>query len=1184
MGRITDRFGSNTYDNEAEVSQNFVVPLLKEFLAYRDCEIKPERYYPVGHLYSGVNELWSAKRLGQKPDFVICIDGDVTAPKFIIDSKGPGEDIEKHLGQLRSYAVGVGTNIIMITNGSTMKIYDVNEDLFHAENIEDLDIKLDILKRILSREVQSTMGVPEILKQIDIDQALGNKIEDLAGERRRILRVKLSDFSQYNEKNTEIYSNWHKSEGIFSFLTDDINRVFPNRILKFSSQTYIDSHNYNSNEYYLWDLLEKFSSNKILLIGPSGCGKSSLLRFLANRQASKCLALESAYIPVYIELKYYSHNKPLEGLILDSFTECNLVINSGELRSYISKQNFFFLFDAIDEVSNELMHDCAKEIKRIAENSNHKVIVTTRETHKYLFPSFCAFSIQTLSEESIHYFVSQAILSNSDRMMQEIGKKGLLREAKNILILVLMILIFKKSGSIPVSRFRIVYAFMEYIKEWELGKLRRTPGDLNWSEICTFLRALAYHCMESNSGLAIPKSDSDKVILDLITYLEDDRVIHHGMKMSDIYRSLEYTGFVICSSDNVMFYHRAILEHFASEELSKRFAQDRKILTTKLFKIPWERIVIAANLFLKNSNPMIELLIKHELELAALSLPEVNEIHPDLVNRVVDLLSSMCFSKLINVRRRALGLLERLDIEYTSGAFFKLALECKYIDVKMNAIENFSRTRSEDAKELVYRNIELDYHSLLDFSSGQGTIAKALANFDVKEHLIILNILRNNKGIVTKHMCGQALMSVVENSQDSPEFRDAILELYCSHDNDSYENRRTLSDVISEFRDKTIIPRLLDDLSDGDFLHNTYTADILASFTSMSVIEVLFRLSTNTVFTPEFRRICTSALKKSRGEVPLYYFQELLNDNDSLIGMYAIEGLERYETADILESLMNNLDIPDEDLDRWRVQDAVIKVLSNRGLLTKIIEDRHFPNRITVDSFVSEVAKYRLSEFIPVLRRIAQKETNTRWRAKVAHALLLLGEEQASYTIVDDIFNLDHKSMNDNYYFIDLLALASDSNMESCLSIVDKIVRINRSIVYNSYIETKCIEALEVHKGAESKSYLKRMLSSIIDEPDHNVLDIERILRALNSMVTVSDTDWYLDFIESNPGLSKFDLNRALEGISFIGTDECIEVLYGFARDNRDNQYLHNNCIWFIENAFVQRGTRKYVTEEELDN
>lgn len=46
MGIIFEKFGSNKYDNEAEVNQNFIEPLLR-MLGYSLTEIVPERNFPI---------------------------------------------------------------------------------------------------------------------------------------------------------------------------------------------------------------------------------------------------------------------------------------------------------------------------------------------------------------------------------------------------------------------------------------------------------------------------------------------------------------------------------------------------------------------------------------------------------------------------------------------------------------------------------------------------------------------------------------------------------------------------------------------------------------------------------------------------------------------------------------------------------------------------------------------------------------------------------------------------------------------------------------------------------------------------------------------------------------------------------------------------------------------------------
>ncbi len=115
MGVIFEQFHSIKYENEAEVSLKFVMPLLTEHLGFSREDIKPERYYPERSVSRGKKKI-SSKFFpkGQRPDFVICIN-DISNPKFVLESKAPGEELEKHLSQLQSYTLCVGVDLLVIT-------------------------------------------------------------------------------------------------------------------------------------------------------------------------------------------------------------------------------------------------------------------------------------------------------------------------------------------------------------------------------------------------------------------------------------------------------------------------------------------------------------------------------------------------------------------------------------------------------------------------------------------------------------------------------------------------------------------------------------------------------------------------------------------------------------------------------------------------------------------------------------------------------------------------------------------------------------------------------------------------------------------------------------------------------------------------------------------------------------
>ena len=228
MGKIFTFFGNLTVNNEASVSQNFVIPLLTRFLGYRRDEIIPEKYFPAFDFYSGVKKIGNSKSLKQKPDYVICLNGDFDQSKFVFDSKKPNENLDSHLDQLKSYALGARTNLLVISNGSALKIYDVNNLIFVAQNIDDLDIKFRQLESILSRKSQASKNLVEIIQNIDLSQSLLNYSKSLTSKKLKLLEIELSDFIPYLGNITFNYKDWHIS------LKSDFFNMFP--IEKFSPE------------------------------------------------------------------------------------------------------------------------------------------------------------------------------------------------------------------------------------------------------------------------------------------------------------------------------------------------------------------------------------------------------------------------------------------------------------------------------------------------------------------------------------------------------------------------------------------------------------------------------------------------------------------------------------------------------------------------------------------------------------------------------------------------------------------------------------------------------------------------------------------------------------------------------------------------------------------------------------
>ncbi|WP_269851735.1 type I restriction endonuclease [Methanosarcina horonobensis] len=134
MGTIFGKFGSNKYSNEAAVNQNFIVPLLTDFLGYSLAEIIPEKNFTIFDVPCNRYKKVRSDELpkNQRPDFVVCLESPQN-PKFVVESKASNEDLVKHKPQSLAYVIGTGVNFIVSTNGTEFRIYYANDLVFEAK-------------------------------------------------------------------------------------------------------------------------------------------------------------------------------------------------------------------------------------------------------------------------------------------------------------------------------------------------------------------------------------------------------------------------------------------------------------------------------------------------------------------------------------------------------------------------------------------------------------------------------------------------------------------------------------------------------------------------------------------------------------------------------------------------------------------------------------------------------------------------------------------------------------------------------------------------------------------------------------------------------------------------------------------------------------------------------------------
>lgn len=167
MGVIYKKFASKNYIHEAHVEQNFILPLLTEFLGYTNNNIFPKKSYKVLKSYEDIDGFKDKKfqlnsvvyvplhTISGKPDYIIVDDDNYEKffqkdnddkGLFLIEVKNPKITLEEHTGQKNAYCFATRTNLIVMTNGTKFYVYDSNELLIECNNIKELDQKFHLIK------------------------------------------------------------------------------------------------------------------------------------------------------------------------------------------------------------------------------------------------------------------------------------------------------------------------------------------------------------------------------------------------------------------------------------------------------------------------------------------------------------------------------------------------------------------------------------------------------------------------------------------------------------------------------------------------------------------------------------------------------------------------------------------------------------------------------------------------------------------------------------------------------------------------------------------------------------------------------------------------------------------------------------------------------------------------------
>lgn len=1174
MGRLFDEFGALTFQNEAAVSQNFILPLLQRYLGYRSEEIIPEVHYPAKDIFSGVHFAGGgSKGLVHRPDYVVCLNGNPDEARFVIDSKGPGEKIDDHLGQLHSYALSVGKNLLMMTNGKEVKVYNVNEILFYSQDIADLQIRIDELVAILGRSSQSSKSTLEILKDINFERAISESDQERLDRELQQRKILLADFHAYLKKLTVDFAQWYLPSQYFQALDDlQLTGMNPSYLHTFQLQDGKEEKYQKKKQFKLHNVQDEAKLKIKVFVGETGTGKTCLLKFMTLEAAKKCLAFRELRIPVYIALREISERHKLGDLITAFLSRNGYRLAS--LYDLPQTNEFVFYLDAYDEVPEQLRSDTYQEITYLGER--YEVYITARPSIIPHFKPSMIFDLLPLSENEIKEIVKTHIGDRYYEFQQQLENGNLARESGNILLLLCLISVYKESATLPGTVAKVIGAVVSRVRKWQDSKQHKAGG-LSWVAVERFLAHLAFHVVESGN-IAIAKTEVEKLLLEPLLALEQERKLSLGYSTAQIIDELERTGLIMGNQDSLYFWHRVFLSYFASVGLKLRYESGTAHLEEKVPEGRWHVIIVGMSSLVSDTTDLVKS-CKDNLWLAAYCLEENSQCEQNVLETIVDQLKALVVSPVPEMRNRASSTITKIENSYVLDYLFEAIEQNVSPEIKMHALSRIGKTRSEKALRLICQNLDWKEGAFFSGSASQAHIARGLYYYHEPEHLVILECWRKNNDYLMDKECGRIFLELHSQGRITETLLHNLEELFIEDFIQSEGNGSKLyqlATLLSLNQNDNFAYRLLDVIFSVDFaVFCVPLIDLLKEYTSLPVVEKLKGLILKHAEEKHYSvELLVKIIYKSKCLVPKNIYLELAGQSNKNIAYQAVAAFSRFPFETVKEEIYLHLYGNDPQM-----QNGALEALVENGEIIELIRTGKFPASFftpTAHTLLRAVRQFNLYEALPILERIMlglNKEyvytSEFNLALELAGTLYFLGEKDKQMVIIGWYFDgRSFTSENDTLHFHlmkNLKYLAPELTVPIAISYFNAyfpLFKERGGIKMDTFLEV-----VEQLGNYEFVAYVKRIVESLLADKEHlaetSGYHLEHPMRTLVSLVRPDDEDWVLcqlDHFKHHESLQFPALRRALECLAVVGSATAIPFIKQIAVQFKDKEMVLNTC------------------------
>lgn len=372
----------------------------------------------------------------------------------------------------------------------------------------------------------------------------------------------------------------------------------------------------------VYDSIEQFGSQGLVLLGESGSGKSTSIKKAAVQYCFK-----NNLTPIIIELRNY---QLVNSLIMMMAQELG---NKAYLERGLKLQKFILFFDGLNEIPNESLLTFIADLNLLrSEFPGNKLVVTCRVADyvDYL-PEFVHTKLQHLDSNAIQNYLKSVLgIQEGEKLFSDLDDR-LLGFCENPYMLTMLASTYKSTGELPSNRAKLYEGFLT---QFFIEESKKSGSKISLNIKHDLLSDLAFYM--DNKVVSIDIARVQKIVGQKLIQIRD--TFEHDFTAPDVLDELLSNSLISLEFGNVNFIHQSIQEFYTAKEVAERLETGKlrlDDLTEYIDDARWTETLKMLSGLLTDASGFIRVVKKRDLLLAAECIHASSFVDPELVDEAI---------------------------------------------------------------------------------------------------------------------------------------------------------------------------------------------------------------------------------------------------------------------------------------------------------------------------------------------------------------------------------------------------------------------------------------------------------------------------------------------------------------------------------------------------------------------